>query len=194
MPFPDNSFDAIYVIEATLHAPSLEGVYSEVFRVLKPGGYFGVYEWLLKDKYDKSNPRHKAIRVGIEAGSGISNLVTVSEGLAAFKAAGFELETHGDVGEKSWYAPWWYPIAGDFRYMESWWDLLTILRLTRFGRAAVHNFIGALEWIGLAPVGVQKAADTMALTADCLVEGGAECLVTPMYLMVGRKPLLQADV
>jgi sterol 24-C-methyltransferase len=45
IPFPDNSFDAAYAMEATVHAPSLEGVYSEIFRVLKPGGTFGVYEW-----------------------------------------------------------------------------------------------------------------------------------------------------
>ena len=44
MPFPDNTFDAVYAIEATVHAPSLAGVYSEIFRVLKPGGTFGVYE------------------------------------------------------------------------------------------------------------------------------------------------------
>ena len=37
---PDNSFDAVYAIEATVHAPELEGVYREIFRVLKPGGTF----------------------------------------------------------------------------------------------------------------------------------------------------------
>ena len=49
MSFPDNSFDAVYAIEATVHAPKLEGVYGEIFRVLKPGGVFGVYEWLMTD-------------------------------------------------------------------------------------------------------------------------------------------------
>ena len=43
MSFPDNTFDAVYAIEATVHAPSLEGIYSQIFRVLKPGGVFGVY-------------------------------------------------------------------------------------------------------------------------------------------------------
>ncbi|WJX42293.1 SUMO protein smt3 [Trifolium repens] len=37
MPFPDNTFDGAYSIEATCHAPKLEEVYAEVFRVLKPG-------------------------------------------------------------------------------------------------------------------------------------------------------------
>ena len=34
MSFPDNTFDAVYAIEATVHAPSLEGVYSQIYRVL----------------------------------------------------------------------------------------------------------------------------------------------------------------
>lgn len=36
--FGENSFDAVYAIEATCHAPSWEGVYGEIKRVLKPGG------------------------------------------------------------------------------------------------------------------------------------------------------------
>lgn len=44
MKFPDNSFDAVYAIEATVHAPELVGVYSEILRVLRPSGTFGVYE------------------------------------------------------------------------------------------------------------------------------------------------------
>ena len=57
MSFPDNTFDAVYAIEATVHAPSLEGIYSEIFRVLKPGGVFGVYEWLMTDNYDNDKNR-----------------------------------------------------------------------------------------------------------------------------------------
>jgi ubiquinone/menaquinone biosynthesis C-methylase UbiE len=46
MPFEDNSFDICYEIEATAHAPSKVGVYSEALRVLKPGGIFVGYEWV----------------------------------------------------------------------------------------------------------------------------------------------------
>ena len=83
MSFPDNSFDAVYAIEATVHAPSLEGIYSEIFRVLKPGGVFGVYEWLMTDKYDNENPHHREIRLGIEIGDGISNMEKIEVALDA---------------------------------------------------------------------------------------------------------------
>jgi len=31
----------VYAIEATVHAPTWEGVYGEIFKVLKPGGVVG---------------------------------------------------------------------------------------------------------------------------------------------------------
>lgn len=36
--FGENSFDAVYAIEATCHAPNFEGIYGEIKKVLKPGG------------------------------------------------------------------------------------------------------------------------------------------------------------
>jgi sterol 24-C-methyltransferase len=43
IPEKDNTFDAAFAIEATCHAPDKVGVYSEIARVLKPGGLFGTY-------------------------------------------------------------------------------------------------------------------------------------------------------
>ena len=56
----------VYAIEATCHAPSLEGIYREVYKCLKPGGVFGFYEWNMTDAWDASNPEHKDIAHGIE--------------------------------------------------------------------------------------------------------------------------------
>ncbi|MCJ1481151.1 Delta(24)-sterol C-methyltransferase [Schaereria dolodes] len=186
--FPSNSFDAVYAIEATVHAPSLEGVYSQIFRVLKPGGVFGVYEWLMTENYDNENPRHREIRLGIEQGDGISNMVKISEGLQAIKAAGFILEVHEDLADRPDKRPWYYPLAGDFSMMGSIWDIPSIARMHRYGRGAVHILVGILEKLGIASQGTQKTAGSLAQAADCLVAGGKEKLFTPMYLMIARKP------
>ena len=188
MSFPDNSFDAVYAIEATVHAPSLEGIYSEIFRVLKPGGVFGVYEWLMTDAYDNDNPAHREIRLGIEQGNGISNMEKIGVALAAMKAAGFQLELNEDLADRPDVMPWYWPLSGDLSYMQSIWDFPTLVRMTHIGRGLIHKFVGALETIKLAPKGTQKTADSLALAADCLVAGGKQKLFTPMYLMVGRKP------
>jgi sterol 24-C-methyltransferase len=193
MSFPDNSFDAVYAIEATVHAPSLEGIYSQIFRVLKPGGAFGVYEWLMTDAYDNDNPHHREIRLGIEQGNGISNMEKISVALKAIKDAGFELELHEDLAsqerEDKDYAPWYWPLSGELKYIASLGDVPTILRMTKFGRNAIHRLLGVGEMIRIIPTGTAKTADSLAVGADCLVAGGREKLFTPMYLMVARKPL-----
>ncbi|WPH02000.1 Sterol 24-C-methyltransferase erg-4 [Acrodontium crateriforme] len=188
MSFPDNSFDAVYAIEATVHAPSLEGIYTEIFRVLKPGGVFGVYEWLMKDAYNNDDPHHREIRLGIEEGDGISNMEKIEVALAAIKAAGFELELNEDMADRPDEYPWYWPLSGELKYMQSIWDFPTLVRMTHIGRGIAHRFVGCLETIGLAPRGTQKTADSLAKAADCLVAGGREKLFTPMYLMVARKP------
>ncbi|TKA82045.1 hypothetical protein B0A55_01506 [Friedmanniomyces simplex] len=187
MPYPDNSFDAVYAIEATVHAPSLEGIYTEIHRVLKPGGVFGVYEWLMKDAYDNDNPQHREIRLGIEQGDGISNMEPIPVAIAAMKAAGFQMEVSEDMADRPDEYPWYWPLSGELKYMQSIWDFPTLVRMTHIGRGLVHRFVGALEMIRFAPRGTQKTADSLALAADCLVAGGKQKLFTPMYLMVGRK-------
>ncbi|KAK3362576.1 sterol 24-C-methyltransferase [Lasiosphaeria hispida] len=187
MSFPDNSFDAVYAIEATVHAPRLAGVYGEIYRVLKPGGTFGVYEWLMTDEYDNENLEHRDIRLAIEEGNGISNMVTISEGIAAMKEAGFELVHHEDLAARPDRLPWWWPLAGELQYMQSYLDFFTVFRMTHVARTMVHAFTGFLEIVGLAPKGTKKTADSLAKGADGLVNGAKKNLFTPMYLMVGRK-------
>jgi sterol 24-C-methyltransferase len=143
----------------------------------------------MTDNYDNNNEHHREIRLGIEQGDGISNMVKISDGIAAIKAAGFELVLHEDLAKRPDATPWYYPLAGDFSMMGSIWDLPTIARMTWWGRSITHKFIRALEIVGLAPGGTQKTADSLALAADCLVAGAKEDLFTPMYLMVARKPL-----
>ena len=189
MSYQNNTFDAVYAIEATVHAPSLEGIYSEIYRVLKPGGVFGVYEWLMTDKYDNDNSRHREIRLGIEQGDGISNMEKVEVALAAMRKAGFVLEMNEDLAERDDPYPWYWPLSGDLRYLSSIFDIFTIARMTKLGRGLVHRFLGGLEYLNLAPAGSQKTGDSLAHAADCLVAGGKEKLFTPMYLMIARKPV-----
>lgn len=189
MSFEPNTFDAVYAIEATVHAPSLEGVYGQIYEVLKPGGVFGVYEWLMTEDYDATNPRHREICHGIEVGDGISQMVKISEAIRAIEACGFELEFHEDLAQRPDVIPWYYPIAGDLKYVRSLGDFLTVLRMTKAGRGLMHKFIGGLETVGIAPAGTQKTADALALAADSLVAGAKENLFTPMYMMIARKPL-----
>ncbi len=163
MSFPDNSFDAVYAIEATVHAPKLEGVYGQIFRVLKPGGVFGVYEWLMTDEYDNDNVEHRKIRLAIEVGNGISNMVPVSEGLDAMKNVGFELLHHEDLAERDDAQPWYWPLSGELQvHAVAYLDFFTVFRMTYFGRGVMHRLAGFLEVWASPPRGTRKTADALA--------------------------------
>jgi sterol 24-C-methyltransferase len=60
-----------------------------MFRCVKPGGRFAVYEWGMTDKYDPTNPTHAKIKHGIEEGNGLPTLAHNKDIVAAVRAAGF---------------------------------------------------------------------------------------------------------
>ena len=188
MAFPENTFDAVYAMEATVHAPTLQGVYAQIFQVLKPGGTFGVYEWVMTDRFDESNAEHRAVRLGIERGNGISHMRPRTDAINAIKAAGFVLEHEEDLAERPDATPWYYPIAGEWQYTRTLWDLFSVVRMSRIGRGAMHNFLRALETVRIAPRGTAQTADELAAGAESLVKGGKLGIFTPMYFMIAKKP------
>lgn len=190
LPFEDDTFDAVYAIEATVHAPSLQDVYTEIFRVLKPGGKFGVYEWVMTDTYDNDNLHHREARLGIEQGNGIANMVKASEALRSIEAAGFDLLLHADMADQGDLIPWYWPLdAGSWRHAQTLGDLMYTFRMTHFGRYFTRYLLVALEAVRLAPPGMVKTSDSLCAGAAALVLGGKEKIFTPMYLMIGRKPV-----
>lgn len=109
LPFPDASFDAVYTIEALCCAPEVEKAVSEVFRVLKPGGKFGIYDWVTTPLYDDSIDLHRKIRIGIQRGSAVPNLQSASEKKEFLANAGFEVLRDEDRAlSKANPVPWWY--------------------------------------------------------------------------------------
>jgi sterol 24-C-methyltransferase len=99
LPFPNGFFDTVYVIEAIVHTPSLASVYTEIFRVLKPGGRFGVFEWvMLAEYFDASNPHHIYLRHG---GNGIACIRTSEEAQHAMRSVGFIVERSEDLGNNT---------------------------------------------------------------------------------------------
>jgi sterol 24-C-methyltransferase len=82
MPVADNTYDAVYTIEASCHAPDPVSIpstltvfcflwtanlqvacYTEIKRVLKPGQLFAGYEWCITDAYNPDNKDHKRVKV-----------------------------------------------------------------------------------------------------------------------------------
>ncbi|KAL7423949.1 Delta(24)-sterol C-methyltransferase [Cryptotrichosporon argae] len=186
--FGENSFDAVYAIEATCHAPTFEGIYGEIFRVLKPGGTFGVYEWCMTDAWDASNPEHKKIQHGIELGDGIAEMRTLSDARKALKAVGFEIVHEQDLADVGDEVPWYYPLEGDIWKAQTVWDMLTCFRTSKLGKFITQNAVWGLEKLHFVPKGTYDVGESLIVAADALVAGGRTKLFTPMALWIVRKP------
>ncbi|GAA5848054.1 hypothetical protein JCM9279_007432 [Rhodotorula babjevae] len=186
--FGSNSFDAVYAIEATCHAPTWEGVYGQIFEVLKPGGTFGVYEWCMTDSFDQSNPKHKEVQHGIELGNGIPEMRPIAAARKALEAVGFEIVHEEDLANRGDKVDWWYSLSGDLRKAQTWWDLATVWRMTTVGRNLTGYGVWALEKAGLVPKGTWDVQETLKIAADSLVAGAKLDLFTPMMHFVARKP------
>jgi len=194
IPYPDNSFDAVYAMEATVHAPSLVSVYTEIFRVLKPGGRFGVHEQvMLSPAFDISNARHIALRNGMERGNGIPCLRTSDEAQDAMNKAGFVLEAAEDMADHNDPQPWWYFCAGGTEYAQGWKDWGRVVRMTGPGRVAFNILLKGLEALRVVRQGSAVIAREMIRGADCIAEAGRDRLFTPMFLMIGVKEALVND-
>lgn len=186
MPIPDATFDAVFSVEATVHAPKLEMVYGEIYRVLKPGGRFACYEWCVTDKYDENDMTHRRIIHGIEEGNSISKLYSTRECLAAAKSVGFKVIEEGDVAPvDDATVPWYYTLKKPE-------GLRGILR-SPWGRFYTNSLLTFMSKFNLVPPGVLETSQLLNNAAEMLVAGGELEIFTPMYLFVVEKPLDAKD-
>ncbi|ODN98544.1 sterol 24-C-methyltransferase [Cryptococcus wingfieldii CBS 7118] len=186
--FGEGSFDAIYAIEATCHAPNFEGIYGEIFKCLKPGGVFGVYEWCMTDAWDPSVPEHKEIAHGIEVGDGIPEMRNLAAARDALKSVGFQIEHEEDLADRPDPVTWYYPLEGDLRKAQTPWDMFTCWRTSKMGYTITQNAVWFMEKLGLVPKGTYDVGESLIVAAKALIAGGRSKLFTPMALWIARKP------
>jgi len=184
LPFPDNSFNHCYSIEACCHSPDRADVYSEIFRVLKPGGRFISYEWCLTDKHDPSNPAHMLSKKKIEEGDGLPDLLLTTTCDDALKKVGFDLLETRDAaldpnpGGEAWYIILTASYFSFFRLQFTWW-----------GTFIMNIVLNFMELICLAPKGSGKVREMLRQAQVGLVAGGEMGTFTPMYMVLAQKPL-----
>jgi sterol 24-C-methyltransferase len=158
-------------------------VYAEILRVLKPGGRFVGYEWCLTDRYDPTNAEHREIKKGVEEGTSLPDLSSISDVLSALVAVGFvPIESHDHALTADAETPWWLPLAG-----ENWWTV-SGFRAGPLGRVVTRALVWTLERIRVVPAGAAQVAGLLNFGADALVRGGRSGTFTPMFFYCARKP------
>ena len=183
MDFPDDSFDAVYSIETTCCAPDKAGAFGEAFRVLKPGGRFGTYEYCLTDRFDAEDSEHLGIKADLELGGALSEIAYPLEVDDALREVGFEFVEGRDLAvEDPSGIPWYEPLTGAGPYLET-------VRSCRRGRVLTHALVGLLERLGIVPKGTLQVSALLNMAALAFTAGGQLGIFTPMYFALARKPV-----
>lgn len=179
---PDESFDAVYSIEATCCAPDKVSVYGEAFRLLKPGGCFVAYEYVLTDRFDAQNPYHLQIKADIELGGGLLDIDNEQTVGNALKTVGFEvLETRDLAIQTGPSIPWYQPLVGSGFSLAGF-------RRSKPGRWFTQNSLKVLGALHIAPEGSARVAETLDLCGEAMIAAGQIGIFTPMYFIHARKP------
>jgi sterol 24-C-methyltransferase len=177
-------FDIAFAIEATCHSPDRVQCFTGIQKLLKPGGYFAGYEWIVLPEhgFDANNPRHVQIKEGIEVGNGLPTLATASDIISALEQAGFEVLDSFDANRNVHDAheiPWYQTLDGSFT--------LSGFRMTRLGRICTHALVTTLEWLRIAPKGTVRVSALLNATAIDLVDGGKQEIFTPSFFFLAQK-------
>lgn len=170
---PDASFDAIYAIEATVHAPDRTLCFKELYRLLKPGGFFAGYEYCLLDNYNENNQEHVQIIEDMEHGGGLQKLTPLDDVKNSFIDAGFEIvELHDDCTEGlSWTLP-----------------LERGILSSKVARFFTNIMVRVLEFVRIAPKGSTSVSSFLNLGADAFVAAGKKKIFTPNLFFIVKKP------
>ncbi|CAN6362599.1 unnamed protein product [Urochloa humidicola] len=178
MPFPDNTFDAAYAIEATQHAPDALIAYREIYRVLKPGQYVALDELCLTDKFDPNNTKHRDIKAEIELGCAITDIRSTRQCIQAMKDAGFEVVFAEDLAKDSECS-----MYQDISFSNSC-----------VGKFLISSTVATLEFLRIVPKGSSKLCRIMQTGAHGQITGSREQIFTATFFVLGRKPLKESEI
>merc|ERR1712190_312466 len=95
-PFPDNSFDAFYQVQAMTYAADLKNVFSEIYRVVKPGAKISVLDGVMLDGFEAKDASHRKLLRETREVTGWGSLWHHTEWKAAAEAVGFEVLQSSD--------------------------------------------------------------------------------------------------
>lgn len=97
LPFEDNSFDRVLAVECIFHFPSREKFLAEAARVLKPGGYLAVSDFVPTLTLFGKTPFWMAIRTQIAKSYGTLGNIPLRGYRSMGKRAGLQLETNRNI-------------------------------------------------------------------------------------------------
>merc|ERR1712060_48998 len=97
LPFENETFDALYHVQALTYAEDLVKLLKEMNRVLKPGAKISFLDWFALENYKADDPHHQHLLRETKAVIGAVKTPYPSEYAEALKEAGFDLLFSGEA-------------------------------------------------------------------------------------------------
>lgn len=174
LPFEDGRFDSAYAIYSYKYSPSLKQTFGEVYRVLRPGGLFLIYDMVRANSFDEGNPEHVKLLADFAYATGMPPIHSNQQRIDEANIVGFECLTEMDISQElPWYDHFLHPPL-----------LMTLLESKR-----VLAMIRWAEDRGMLPDGFTPFYETfIAGNVASMVNGGKRGALTGSSLVVLRKP------
>lgn len=91
LPFANESFDAFYQIQALSLCKDLPALFTEIFRVVKPGAKISLLDWISLPAYEPTNPEHAELMRRVKPLIGAVGTPTKESLEEALTQSGFEI-------------------------------------------------------------------------------------------------------
>jgi len=97
--FDDNTFDVVYAFETLCHSTDKEKLFKEIFRVLKKGGIFILYDGYANKKDKSLTKQEKEIMTLVEKGMCVDKFDFINDVEKHIKKAGFKTISSTDMSD-----------------------------------------------------------------------------------------------
>jgi sterol 24-C-methyltransferase len=171
-PFPDNSFDAFYQVQAMTYAKNLTDVFREIYRVVKPGAMISVLDGVMLDGYDGQSAEHRRLLLETREVTGWGQLWHHSEWKAAAERAGFTVVQSKDPS----YSP--DRIGSQHMLIEQ--------EGRYFGALAVVVKVAA--WLGIIPQHIDVLIERLNRHGESYMEMDKRNMLTTSWHILAQKP------
>mmetsp|Transcript_48723 Transcript_48723/g.112921 ORF Transcript_48723/g.112921 Transcript_48723/m.112921 type:complete len:377 (-) Transcript_48723:294-1424(-) len=172
LPFPNETFNAFYEVQALTYAQDLRAVLREIHRVLKPGAKISLLDGVMLDGYDGRDAGHRKLLRETREVTGWGHFTHHSEWKAAIEDAGFHVLQSKD--------PSWSKDREGSQHM-------LILQESRYFWVLAHVVkLGA--WLGLIPVHIDTLIERLNRHGESYMEMDKRNMLTTSWHIIAQKP------
>lgn len=169
LPFENETFDALYHVQALTYARDLEKLLSEMNRVLKPGAKISFLDWFKLPNYNPTDAHHRQLLREVKAVIGAVHTPAPEEYTSALEKTGFKVIYSGEASVDGGHQ-WPLVMAADKFY-------------TTF-KGLVDYFVS----FGLIPAHFKTLLERLTEGGESFVEADKLGLFTTSWQIIAQKP------